>query len=47
MELSLALKCIKRHFKIYCKIVEIRIGICYYWSVDNSYELINKIKFQT
>ena len=43
IELSLALKCIKRHFKNYCKVIEKRTGICYYWSVDNSYELINKI----
>ena len=42
-ELSLALKCIKRHFKNYCKLIEKRTGICYYWSVDNSYVLINKI----
>ena len=43
IELSLALKCIKRHFKNYCKVIKKRTGICYYWSVDNSYELINKI----
>ena len=43
IELLLALKCIKRHFKNYCKVIEKRTGICYYWSVDNSYELIIKI----
>ena len=42
IEMSLALKCIKRHFKNYCKVIETRTGIWYYWSVDNSYELINK-----
>ena len=43
VELSLALKCIKNHFKNYCKVIEKRTGISYYWSVDNSYELLNKI----
>ena len=43
VELSLALKCIKNHFRNYCKVIEKRTGISYYWSVDNSYELLNKI----
>ena len=43
IELSLALKYIKRNFKNYCKVIEKRTGICYYWSLDNSYELINKM----
>ena len=43
MELSLALKCIKCHFKNCCKVIKKRTGICFYWSVDDSYELINKI----
>ena len=43
VELSLALKCIKNHFKNYCKVIEKRTGISHYWSVDNSYELLNKI----
>ena len=34
---------IKRHFKNYCKVIEKRMGTCYYWSVDNSYELIDNI----
>ena len=43
IELSLALKCIQRQFKNYCKVIEKRAGICYYWSVDNPYELIHSI----
>ena len=43
IELSLPLKCMKRHFMSYCKVIEKRTDICHYWSVDNSYELINKI----
>ena len=43
IELSLALKCIKRHFNDYCKVIEKRTAICYYSSVDISYKLINKI----
>ena len=37
------MKCIKNHFKIYCKVIQKRTGISYYWSIDNSYEFINKI----
>ena len=43
IELSLALKCIKNHFKNYCKVIQKRTGISYYWSIDNSHEFINKI----
>ena len=43
IELSLALKCIKNHFKNYCKVIQKRTGISYYWSKDNSHEFINKI----
>ena len=43
IELLLALKCIKHHFKNYCKVIQKRMGISYYWSVDDSYELINEI----
>ena len=43
IELSLALKCIKTHFKNYCKVLQKRTGISFYWSVDNSFEFINKI----
>ena len=43
INLSLALKCIKNHFKNYCKVIKKRTGIYYYWCIDNSYEFINKI----
>ena len=43
IDLSLALKCIKNNFKNYCKVIQKRTGISYYWSIDNSYEFINKI----
>ena len=42
-QLAIALKRIKCHFKNYCKVVKTRTGICYYWSSDNWYGLINKI----
>ena len=43
IELSLALKCIKKHFKNYCKVIQKRTGISYYWSIDNSHEFIKNI----
>ena len=43
IDLSLALKCIKKHFKNYCKVIQKRTGISDYWSKDNSYEFINII----
>ena len=33
----------KKHFKNYCKVIQKRTGISYYWSIDNSCEFINKI----
>ena len=42
IELSLALKRIKNHFKNYCKVIQKRTGISYYWSIDNSHEFIKK-----
>ena len=42
-ELSLALMCTKHHFKNYSKVIEKIMGNSYDWSVDNSFELINKI----
>ena len=42
IDLLLALKWINNHFKNYCKVVQKRTGISY-WSIDNSYEFINKI----
>ena len=43
IELSLALKCIKKHFKNYCKVIQKRTDISYYWSIDNSHEFIKNI----
>ena len=42
IDLSLALKCIKNHFHNYFKVIQKRMGISYYWNIDNSYEFINK-----
>ena len=43
IDLSLALKCRKNHFKNYCKVLQKSTGIFYYWSIDNSCEFINKV----
>ena len=43
VDLSLALKCIKIHFRNYCKVIQKRRGISFFWSVDNSLEFIDKI----
>ena len=43
IDLSLALKCIKNQFKNYCKVIQNRTVIFYYWGLYNSYEFINKI----
>ena len=43
IQLMLALKCVKHHFKNCCKVIKKRTDISYYWSVDNSRELLNKI----
>ena len=34
---------INNHFTNFCKVIQKRTGISYYWSKDNSYEFINKI----
>ena len=31
----------KEHFNNYCKVIQKRTGISYYWSIDNSCEFIN------
>ena len=41
--LSLALKCMKKHFRNYCKVKQKRTGISFFCSVDNSLEFIDKI----
>ena len=43
VDLSLALKCIKIHFRNYWKVIQKRKGISFFWSVDNSLEFIDKI----
>ena len=43
VDLSLALKCIKIHFRNYCKVIQKCTAISFFWSVDNSLEFINKI----
>ena len=44
VELSLVMKCIKKHFKAYCEQIHQRTGISPYWSVDNSLDCINKLQ---
>ena len=36
-------QCIKIHFRNYCKVIQKRTGISFFWSVDNSLEFIDKI----
>ena len=43
VDLSLALTFIKIRFRNYCKVIEKCTGISFFWSVDNSPELIDKI----
>ena len=43
IEVSLALKCIKTHFRNYCNVIKRRSGISHYWSIDNSLEFIDKL----
>ena len=43
VEVSLALKCIKEHFKNYCAVIKKRLGIDYFWSIDNSVEFVDKL----
>ncbi len=42
VELSLGLKCIKEQFKRYCNVIYRRTGISYFWSIDNSLEVVDK-----
>ena len=44
VELSLVMKCIKKHFKAYCEQIHQRTGISPYWSVDNSLDCIKKLQ---
>jgi ubiquitin C-terminal hydrolase len=43
-EVALALKCIKQQFRNYCRVIKKHSGISHFWSVDNSHEVVNKIK---
>ena len=43
LELSLALRCIKNHFKNYCNVIKKNNGLSYFWSIDNSMEFLQKI----
>ena len=43
VDLSLALKCIKIHLRNYCKVIQKRTGISFFWNVDNFLEFIDKI----
>ena len=43
VELSLVMKCIKKHFMAYCEQIHQRTGISVYWSVDNSLQCIKKL----
>ena len=43
IDISLELKCIKNHFKNYCKVIQKRTAISYDRSTDNSFEFINKL----
>ena len=42
-EVALALKHIKTQFKNYCNVIKKRTGLNFFWSIDNSVELIQKI----
>ena len=44
VQLSLALKLIKNHFKNYCNKITKLNGYCMHWSIDNSFECMSKIK---
>nr|NIQ20721.1 hypothetical protein [Gammaproteobacteria bacterium] len=44
LEVALALKCIKQQFKNYCRVIKKHSGISHFWSVDNSHEVVNKIR---
>ena len=43
IEVSLALKCIKTHFKNYCAVIKKRTGLNFFWSIDNSVEFLGKL----
>ena len=43
VDLSFALKCIKIHFRNYCKVIQKRTCVSFFWGVDNSLEFIDKI----
>ena len=43
VEVSLALKCIKSHFKNYCAVIKKRTGLNFFWSIDNSVEFLGKL----
>ena len=40
IEVALALRCIKTHFKNYCKVIRKNSGYNYFWSIENSIEFI-------
>jgi hypothetical protein len=43
IEISLALKTIKNHFKNYCAVIKKNSGLSYFWSIDNSIEFLSKL----
>ena len=43
VDVSLALKCIKTHFKNYCCVIKKNLGLNFFWSIDNSEDFIHKI----
>ena len=43
IDVSLALKCIKTHFKNYCNKIKQNTGFNYFWSIDNSLEFSEKL----
>ena len=43
VEVALALKCIKTHFKNYCGVIKKHLGLNFFWSIDNSIEFLNKL----
>ena len=43
LEVALALRCIKTHFKNYCGVIRKNTGLNYFWSIDNSVEFLQKL----
>ena len=43
VEVCVALKCIKNHFKNFCTTIRKRLGISCFWSIDNSVEFVTKL----